>query len=171
MEAGQLLRDLVAVEVSLVEDYDCRNLICLAGKQYPVQEGEFELREVESADDDRLVEVGGNDVVLPGKIGGFAYDVVAAGMDEHDRGRVLGGGAVLILVVHYVAHGHRIGGIGILEPHTASQHGREELSSLHVLEQVMAARVLCDLCLSFHLFVPDGCKYRDLGVKTLYLPH
>ena len=91
MEISKLLRKFFSEYVNLVQDDGGRDAIHLAGHQQPVQERQLDLREEKRHDDERAVQVGGDHVRLPRKVGRAADHIVPAVQHLDDRGGTCGG--------------------------------------------------------------------------------
>ena len=95
----------VVVEVHLVENQACRNVVGLGGHQQAVDETRRGARQAEGGHHAQQVDVGGNDVCLLRQLGGAAHDVVATVAHIVDDA----GAVVLQLNQHTVAHRHGVG--------------------------------------------------------------
>ena len=96
---------LLVVEVALVEDERCGDVVGFGGDEEAVDEARGGAWEAESGHDAQEVDVGGDDVGLFRELGGAADDVVATVVDVSDDA----GAVVLKLIVDNVAHGYGVG--------------------------------------------------------------
>ena len=69
---------LIVVEVALVEDEHCGDVVGFGGDEEAVDEACGGAREAEGGDEAEEVDVGGDDVGLLAELGGAADDIVAA---------------------------------------------------------------------------------------------
>ena len=99
------VRQLLVIEVRLVEDDTGRYMVGFGGDEQAVDEAGRSARQRQRRDYAELVDVRGYDVSLLGELGGFADDVVAA--VEHVVYHA--GSVVLKQEFHLVAHGHGVG--------------------------------------------------------------
>ena len=98
------LPQFVIIEVHLVEDNGCGDMIGLGSDQESIDEARGGTGEAEGGHDAEKVDVGGDDMGLLAEFGCATDDVVAAVVDVEDKGSTV----VLQGVVNAVAHSHGV---------------------------------------------------------------
>ena len=152
-----------AVQIHLVQRYQRRNLVDLAGEEYAVQERQFDFWEKQADGNYRLVQVRGDYMCLPAQIGRFADHVVPPRQNfGNDRSILRGGNALCgafsrnglrsnaeqrafsipAEILHLIADRDRIGGRGFLQTDLPAQNCGERLPRRKLAKQIMTARIL-----------------------------
>jgi len=146
------------IQVDLVQDYGHRYIIHFAGDKKPVEERQLDLRIVDRSNDERTVEIGGDDMRLTRQIGGLADDIVAARTDGADHHRIFlsdifrNKGLPLHLGREddMVSHSHRIGRRASFQSYLSPEDRRKKLPLRQPGQQIMAARMLYNCRLSLY---------------------
>ena len=137
------MRELIGrhlpVHIGLGKDDGGGYAVEFAGDEDAVQEGEFYLRKIQRYHHIGAVQVGGDDVCLPGQVGRAPDEVVAARKNFRDDG-----GIPVHVVENMISHGDGVGDGTALEADFTTQHGRKQFPFRQGRQQVMAACVLDD---------------------------